>query len=59
MFMTRKKMLDEIIKKFGFENEYSVQFAEAAEWLGLLELGELFNEIMKIEIGLDEEDEDE
>ena len=34
-------------------------FAEAAEWLGLLELGELFNEIMKIEIGLDEEDEDE
>ena len=40
--MTREEMLSLMIQKFGFENEYTIQFAEAMEWLGLVELEALF-----------------
>ena len=53
--MTREEMLSLVIQKFGFEHEYTIQFAEAMEWLGLVELEALMNEILDLPI----EDEDE
>ena len=55
--MTKEEMLTLVIKKFGFEHEYTVQFAEAMEWLGREELEALMDEVLALP--LDTEDEDE
>lgn len=55
--MTRDEMLTLVIQKFGFEHEYTIQFAEAMEWMGLVELEALMNEVLALPIeNEDEED---
>ena len=55
--MTKNEMLTLVIKKFGFEHEYTIQFAEAMEWLGRKELEALMDEVLALP--LDDKDEDE
>ena len=55
--MTREEMLTLIIKKFGFEHEYTIQFAEAMEWLGRKELEALMNEVLALPLDIEDEDE--
>ena len=57
--MTRNEMLTLVIQKFGFEHEYTIQFAEAMEWLGLVELEALVNEVLNLPLNIGDEDEDE
>ena len=56
--MTREEMLTLVIQKYGFEHEYTIQFAEAMEWLGLTELEALMDEVLALPIDLDDEEED-
>ena len=46
--MTKDEMLTLVTQKFGFEHEYTIQFAEAMEWLGLVELEALMQEILAL-----------
>lgn len=46
--MTREEMLTLVIQKYGFEHEYTIQFAEAMEWLGQTELKALLNEVLAL-----------
>lgn len=55
--MTKEEMLSLVIQKFGFENEYTIQFAEAMEWLGLVELEALLMELLALEVIAFDEDE--
>ena len=55
--MTKEEMLTLVIKKFGFEHEYTVQFAEAMEWLGKEELEALMNEVLALPLDIEDEDE--
>lgn len=54
--MTKDEMLTLIIQKYGFENEHTIQFAEAMEWMGQTELEALMNEVLALP--LDTEDEE-
>ena len=49
-------MLALVIQKYGFYHKYTIQFAEAMEWLGRTELEALMNEVLALP--LDTEDED-
>lgn len=54
--MTKDTMLDNVITKFGFESEITIQFADALEWLGLNESRALYAEVMQMDgISLEEE----
>ena len=55
--MTKEEMLGLVIQKFGFEHKNTIQFAEAMEWLGQIELEALLEEVLRMP--LDDEDEDE
>lgn len=54
--MTREDMLSKIIQKFGFENEYTIQFAAMIERAGRIEVEALFAELLTMSIAIDEED---
>lgn len=54
--MTREDMLSKIIQKFGFENEYTIQFAVMIEKAGRAEVEALFAELLAMSIAIDEED---
>ena len=53
--MTREEMLTLIIQKFGFEHEYTIQFAEAMEWMGLAELEALTYEVLALPLSSDKD----
>lgn len=55
--MTREEMLSLMIQRFGFENEYTIQFAEAIEWLGLAESEALLMELLAMPIEVFDDDE--
>ena len=55
--MTRDEMLDLVIEKYGFEHEYTIQFAEAMEWLGREELEVLLYETLALPFEANEEEE--
>lgn len=55
--MTKDDMLTLVIRRFGFEHPYTVDFAGAMDWLGDAELEALFNELMRMP--LDDADEEE
>lgn len=46
--MTKDEMLALVTKKFGFENEITIQFAESLEWLGLAESEALLIEVLNL-----------
>ena len=46
--MTREEMLDLVVQKFGFEHEYTIQFAESIEWMGREELETLLYEVLAL-----------
>ena len=48
--MTKDEMLGLVIQRFGFEHENTIQFAEAMEWLGQVELEALLDEVLKMPI---------
>ena len=54
--MTKDEMLTLVIQKFGFEHEYTIQFAEAMEWLGEKELEALLNETLELPIEAEDEE---
>lgn len=53
--MTKDEMLTLIIQKYGFEHEYTIQFAEAMEWMGQTELEALLNEVLALPLETAEE----
>ena len=55
--MTKDEMFTLIIQKYGFESEYTIQFAEAMEWLGREELETLLYEVLALPFEGDEEEE--
>lgn len=55
--MTKEEMLTLVIKKFGFEHEYTIQFAEAMEWLGREELEAFMDEVLALPLDIEAEDE--
>lgn len=55
--MTKDDMLTLVIRRFGFEHPYTVDFAGAMDWLGDAELEALFDELMRMP--LDDADEEE
>lgn len=46
--MAREEMFTLVVQKFGFEHEYTIQFAEAMEWLGQSELETLLYEVLAL-----------
>lgn len=44
--MTKKEMLALVAYKFGLEHEFTVDFAESLEWLGLAESEALLYEVL-------------
>lgn len=46
--MTKDEMLTLVTQKWGLEHEYTIQFAEAMEWLGQTELEALMNEVLAL-----------
>lgn len=55
--MTKDEMLDLVIEKYGFESKYTIQFAEAMEWLGREELEVLLYETLALPFEANEEEE--
>ena len=53
--MTKNEMLTLVIQKWGFEHEYTIQFAEAMEWLGQTELEALMNEVLALPLDIEVE----
>lgn len=54
--MTRDEMLTLVIQKFGMEHEYTIQFAEAMEWMGREELETLLYEVLALPFEAEEWD---
>ena len=48
--MTKNEMLTLVIEKFGFEHEYTINFAESLEWLGQAEAETLLYEVLALPI---------
>lgn len=56
--MTKDEMLTLVVRKFGFEHPYTVDFAGAMDWLGRVELEALCDELLQMPlVAEDEEDE--
>ena len=54
--MTKNEMLTLVIEKYGFEHEYTIQFAEAMEWMGREELEALLYEVLALPLKAEEEE---
>lgn len=54
--MTKDEMLTLVIQKYGFEHEYTIQFAEAMEWMGQTELEALLNEVLALPLETEDEE---
>ena len=54
--MTKDEMFTLVIRKFGMEHDYTIQFAEAMEWLGQTELETLLYETLALPFEADEEE---
>lgn len=54
--MTKEEMLTLVIRRWGFEHPYTIDFAESMEWLGLVELEALMNEVLWLPQIEDEEE---
>ncbi len=54
--MTKDEMLTLVIQKFGFEHEYTIQFAEAMEWLGQEELTALLAEVLALPLAVEDDE---
>lgn len=54
--MTKDEMFTLIIQKYGFESEYTIQFAEAMEWMGREELETLLYEVLALPFEAEEWD---
>lgn len=46
--MSKDEMLTLVIEMFGFEHPYTVDFAEALEWLGQAEAEALLEEVLAL-----------
>jgi len=53
--MTREEMMDKVIKKFGFENKWTIWFCELAE---VLTESQLLNAYISLEAGVPEEEDE-
>lgn len=54
--MTKEEMLTLVIRKFGFEHQYTIDFAESIEWLGQEESETLLEAVLTLPLEEDEED---
>jgi len=54
--MTKEEMLTLVIRRFGFEHQYTIDFAESIEWLGLEESRTLLEAVLTLPLEEDEED---
>lgn len=54
--MTKDEMLTLVIQKYGFEHEYTIQFAETMEWMGQTELEALMNEVLALPLETENEE---
>jgi hypothetical protein len=55
--MTKDEMLTLVIQKYGFEHKYTIQFAEAMEWMGQTELEALMNEVLALPLETEDDEE--
>ena len=53
--MTKEEMMDKVIKKFGFENKWTIWFCELAE---VLTESQLLNAYISLEVGVPEEEDE-
>jgi hypothetical protein len=53
--MTKDEMLTLVVQRWGFEHEYTIQFAEAMEWMGQTELEALLNEVLDLPLDIEVE----
>lgn len=53
--MTKEQMMDNVIKQYGFENEWTIWFCELAE---TLTESQLLNAYILLEVGVPEEEDE-